>query len=181
LDPFSTIDLTEKLLSMLVSITVIVAGVRALQGLSTRLESAVSGRIVSRDGVNYLMVKTTLKNASLFRVRSQSALVEIHPLQDFSDVPPPLSRDLTVPYESPKYTGYKVLEDLWTLEPSELIEDQRLIALSQDAGIAFGLRFVVVVREPLWVSIFRTPILKMWQARTIVFYEPEELDKLSNT
>lgn len=154
IDWSKTKDVVDVLKNVMTIIAVGVGGVWAYfnffkgRTYRSRLEPKVSGKLISRNSANYLVVTAQLKNIGLSDVRINQegsairvfayAVVEhtskAHSVQQ--------SRLITLP----------VFEEHGWIEPGELIEDQRLVAIPDIEYVALQTQLRLVSNKIEWNS-----------------------------
>jgi hypothetical protein len=114
-----------------------------------RLEPAVSGKVVTINGLSHLVATVSLKNVGLskveveqkgsgLQVRAYEAPVDVRSVRSaaWADV-----------------AAFPVFESHQWIEPGEMIEEQRLIVMPKNGRTAFQLRLRVVSRGISWTAM----------------------------
>ena len=114
----------------------------------SRLEPKVSGKIISRNGAYYLIVTAQLKNIGLSDVKidQKGSALRVF-AYTFAERP---SKARSV--EQFRLITLSVFEDHGWIEPGELIEDQRLIAIPDVEHVALQIRLRLVSNGIEWNS-----------------------------
>lgn len=114
----------------------------------SRLEPKVSGKLISRNGTNYLIVTAQLKNIGLSDVRIDQ---KGSALRVFAySVGPHAAKASSV--EQSRLITFSVFEDHGWIEPGELIEDQRLVAIPDIEYVALQIRLRLISSNIEWNS-----------------------------
>lgn len=114
----------------------------------SRLEPTVSGKLISRGDANYLIVTAQLKNVGLSNVRIDQ---KGSALRVFAyTVGGHASKARSV--EQSRLITFSVFEDHGWIEPGELIEDQRLVAIPDIEYVALQIKLRLVSNKIEWNS-----------------------------
>jgi hypothetical protein len=114
----------------------------------SRLEPKVSGKIISRNGAYYLIVTAQLENVGLSDVRIDQKGSALRVFAYAVGERPSKARSV----EQSRLITLSIFEDHGWIEPGELIEDQRLIAISNVEYIALQIKLRLVSNEIEWNS-----------------------------
>lgn len=114
-----------------------------------RLELKVSGKLLSQNGANYLVVTAQLKNVGLSDVKidQQGSALRLFAYE----VGERTSKARSV--EKSRLITLPVFEAHGWVEPGELIEEQRLVAIPDLAFIALQITFRLVSNKIDWNSV----------------------------
>jgi len=140
----------------------------------SRLEPKVSGKLITRNDASYLIVTAQLKNVGLSDVRIDqegSALrVFAYAVGEYA------SKARSV--EQSRLITLSVFEDHGWIEPGELIEDQRLVAIPDVEYVALQIRLRLVSNKIEWNSaaIIEPPQLGVSSSKQL---QPEERTPIS--
>lgn len=114
----------------------------------SRLEPKVSGKIISRNGAYYLIVTAQLKNIGLSDVKIDQKGSALRVFAYTFGQRPSKARSV----EQSRLITLSVFEDHGWIEPGELIEDQRLIAIPDVEHVALQIRLRLVSNRIEWNS-----------------------------
>lgn len=114
----------------------------------SRLEPKVSGKIISRDGAYYLIVTAQLKNVGLSAVRIDQKGSALRVFAYTLGERPSKPRNV----EESRLITLSIFEDHGWIEPGELIEDQRLIAIPDSEHVALQIKLRLVSNKIEWNS-----------------------------
>lgn len=114
----------------------------------SRFESKVSGKVISTDNTNYLIVTIQLKNVGLSNVPIEQAgtALKVFAYSNLSNH----SRAMRV--NQTRIGTFSILQKHSWIEPSELIEDQLFIALPTNQYPAIELQLRIVSKKIEWNS-----------------------------
>lgn len=114
----------------------------------SRLEPKVSGKVISRNGTFYLIVTAQLKNVGLSDVRIDQKGSALRVFAYTVGECPAKARSV----EQSRLLTLSVFEDHGWIEPGELIEDQRLIAIPDVEHVALQVKLRLVSNKIEWNS-----------------------------
>jgi hypothetical protein len=114
-----------------------------------RLEPKVSGRLKSVDGVNYLVATTFLKNVGLSDVTIEQEGSALSVFCYKADIPSPVADDI----EDEHLAIFPVFTNHAWIEPGELIEDERLIAVPGTDKLFLRLELRIVSNKIDWNAV----------------------------
>lgn len=114
----------------------------------SRLEPKVSGKVISRSGAYYLMVTAQLKNVGLSNVRIDQKGSALRVFAYVVSERPSKPRSV----EQSRLITLSVFEEHGWIEPGELIEDQRLIAIPDVEHVALQIKLRLISDKIEWNS-----------------------------
>ena len=114
----------------------------------SRLDPNVSGKITSRNGTYFLIVTAQLKNVGLSAVRIDQKGSALRVFAYTLGERPAKPRNV----EQSRLITLLVFEDHGWIEPGELIEDQRLIAIPDSEQVALQIKLRLVSNKIEWNS-----------------------------
>jgi len=112
----------------------------------SRLEPKVAGKIISRNGAYFLIVTAQLKNVGLSAVRIDQKGSALRVFAYTLGERPSKPRNV----EQSRLITLSVFEDHGWIEPGELIEDQRLIAIPDSEHVALQIKLRLVSNKIEW-------------------------------
>lgn len=114
-----------------------------------RLQPELSGGLTRRGGVEYLLATVRVKNLGLTKVDIQQ---RGSALRVFSyNAPADVQKARNVACK--RLATFAVFEQHQWIESGETIEDQRLIAIPSNGGVAFRLELRLVANEITWTAV----------------------------
>ena len=123
-----------------------------------RLEPKVTGKLIKKNGASYLAVTAQLKNVGLsdVKINQEGSALRIFAYSITENLPEAQS------VEQSRLITLSVFEDHGWIEPGELIEDQRLIAIPniEYPAIQIKLRLVSYGIEWNSAAIIESPLLE---------------------
>jgi hypothetical protein len=149
-DMVELLDALQKLFTIL---AIIAGGVWAYfhyfrrRTYRLRLEPKVSGTVIFRDGMRYLIATAQLKNVGLSKARIEQRGTA---LRVYAYYPSAHTLSACRCVNTIRIATFPVFEHHEWIESGELIEDQRLIAMPSEEQIAFLVELRLVSRKISW-------------------------------
>ena len=128
-----------------------------------RLESAITGELIEKDGVRHLAAKVTVKNIGLTKcgIRQEGSGIRIWSYSEATRT---------------NLGAESILEHHKWIESSETVTDEILISLNGDKGVAYQLELWLVSQEKTWLVKkgfpWRTRGRVVWVTRGVVSAVP---------
>lgn len=122
-----------------------------------RLEPAISGKVISKGSVCYLMTIAKLKNVGLSKVKIEQNGSGLRVLS--IDKQPGIARTCTL-LEGKRLATFPVFKHHKWIESGEPIEDHRLIGIPSGNQVAFRLKLRIVAKKISW----RTDTIIEWSS-----------------